>query len=259
MFVFFNRILCSNSTLNTILYLTIENATFMVRKRIKNLFVLVLVPAVSFMFQGCLDDETEYSQLTIGTVRVIEGNDYYFDIDDGTKMYPGDTTYISNYAVVEGQRAFIHFKLLDEKVPGYDYNAVIYRIEDILTKDVYIMPAEKEDSIGDDYIDVASLWFSGEFLNIQYQLYYDSGSDVKHMLNLVVNEASDGTGDKAGYLTVEFRHNAFGEPYTDLGNGLVSFNLRNIAEAAEGEKGLNIRVNTMFDGVLYRTIDFPAD
>lgn len=232
----------------------------MVRKRIKRLFAPLLVPAMFFLFQACLDDEAgEYSQLTIGTVRVIEGNDYYFDIDDGTRMYPGDTTYITNYAVVEGQRAFIHFKLLDEKVPGYDYNALIYRIEDILTKDVYIMPAEKEDSIGDDCIDVTSLWFSGEYLNIQYRLYYDSGSDVKHMLNLVVNGESDGTGDEAGYLTVEFRHNAFGEPYTDLGEGLVSFNLRNITDAAGEKKGLNIRVNTMYDGVQYQTIDFPTD
>ena len=31
------------------------------------------------------------------------------------------------------------------------------------------------------------------------------------MLNLIVNEASDGKNDKEGYITLEFRQNAYGD------------------------------------------------
>ena len=78
------------------------------------------------MLQSCLDDDwngSAASSLAIGTVRIVDGKDYYFALDEGTKMFPGDTTRVNNYALVEGQRAFVYFNLLDEKVDGYDYNA----------------------------------------------------------------------------------------------------------------------------------------
>lgn len=106
------------------------------------------------VLQSCLDDwdDDEHPLLAIGTVRIIDGKDYYFALDEGTKMFPGDTAQVDNYTLVEGQRAFVYFNLLDEEVTGYDYNAKINHVENILTKDIYFMPAEKADSIGDDRI-----------------------------------------------------------------------------------------------------------
>lgn len=52
------------------------------------------------------------------------------------------------------------------------------------------MPAEKADSIGDDNINATDLWITGEYLNIKYQFYHSNNEDKKHMLNLVINEAS---------------------------------------------------------------------
>lgn len=211
----------------------------------------------SLGLHSCLDDtENDYSRLTIGTIEVIEKNDYYFALDDGTTMYPGDTTNIHNYTPVTGQRAIIYFDLLDEKVPGYDYNALVYRIEDILTKDIYFMPAEKEDSIGDDRINLNNVWISGNYVNIQYQFYYNEESGKTHMLNLVVNEGSEVTGDEEDYLTLEFRHNAYRDEQRTPGKGLVSFKLDNLARELEGKKGLNIRINTLYDGIRYRKVDF---
>ena len=77
------------------------------------------------VLQSCLDDwdDDEHPLLAIGTVRIIDGKDYYFALDEGTKMFPGDTAQVDNYTLVEGQRAFVYFNLLDEEVTGYDYNA----------------------------------------------------------------------------------------------------------------------------------------
>lgn len=221
------------------------------------ILIIFIAALLMPLLHACLDDDTtSHHQLTIGTIKVVDGQEYYFALDEGTKMYPGDTTNIYNYTVVPEQRAFVYFDLLEEKVPGYDYNAVIYRIENILTKDIYLMPAEKEDSIGDDHINITNMWIANDHLNIQYQIHYDDTSNKSHMLNLIVNEAADDKNDKEDYLTLEFRHNAFGEAQRKLGPGVVSFRLKNIKELAEGKRGLNIRVNTLYNGISYQTIDF---
>ena len=90
------------------------------------LLLLIAMPVL----QSCLDDwdDDERSSLTIGTVRIIDGKDYYFALDEGTRMFPGDTAQVNNYTLVEGQRAFVYFNLLDEKVDGYDYNAKINHV-----------------------------------------------------------------------------------------------------------------------------------
>lgn len=220
-----------------------------------NAFLLLVITMP--LLQSCLDDwdDRERSSLTIGTIRIIEGKDYYFSLDDGSKMYPSDTAYINNYALTEGQRAFIYFNLLDEKMDGYDYNAQINHIENILTKDIYSMPEEKADSIGDDRINATNLWITGDYLNIQYQLFHNDNPEKKHMLNLVINEASDGKNDKEGYITLEFRHNAYKDEQRLLGTGLVSFKLDKIANQLEGKKGLNIRVRSLYDGKRYITVN----
>ena len=80
------------------------------------------------MLQSCLDNDwdNQYPSLfAIGTIKVIEENDYYFTLDEGSKLYPGDTTALYNYTVVDGQRAFVYFDELSEKKEGYEYNAQI--------------------------------------------------------------------------------------------------------------------------------------
>ncbi|MCD8094171.1 MAG: NigD-like protein [Bacteroides sp.] len=227
-------------------------------KKQKMTFVALMILFLTIpMLQSCLDDwDNDYDTLfAIGTVKVIEGKDYYFALDEGSKLYPGDTTYVRNYALVDGQRAFVYFSELKEPVTGYDYNAQIKHIENILTKDIYFMPAEKNDSIGDDRINATDFWITGDYLNIKYQFYHSNDTEKKHMLNLVVNEASTGEGDKADYVNLELRHNAFNDNQISLGTGLVSFKLDNIADLLAGKKGLNIRVKSLYDGERFATVD----
>lgn len=210
--------------------------------------------------QSCLDDwDDKYDTLfAVGTVKVIEGKEYYFALDEGSKLYPSDTTAIHNYAVVDGQRAFVYFRKLEEELAGYEYNAQVKHIENILTKEIYFMPAEKADSIGDDNINATDLWITGGYLNIKYQFYHSGNEEKRHMLNLVVNEASDGEGDRPDYVTLEFRHNAYNDSPLTLGTGMVSFKLDNIAEQLEGKKGVNIRVKSLYDGERFKALDIDG-
>ena len=168
-------------------------------------FILGLMTVVPCL-QSCLDDDTydgENLLFAVGTVKVIEGQDYYFELDEGSLLYPTDTTAIHGYAVTDDQRAFVYFTPLDEKLSGYEYNAKLEHIENILTKDIYRMPADKADSIGHDRIDVDDIWLTEGHLNIVYKLYHGNNPEKQHMLNLVIDESLEPATD--GYLHLHFR------------------------------------------------------
>lgn len=231
------------------------------KKQKMTFLTLMLMLLITPILQSCLDDwDDKYDTLfAIGTVKVIEGKDYYFASDEGSTLYPSDTSYVHNYAVVDGQRAFIYFSELDEKLQGYDYNVRINHIENILTKDIYSMPAEKADSIGDDRINATDCWITGEYLNIKYQFYHSNNQEKKHMLNLVINEASTGENHKPDYVNLEFRHNAYSDSQLSLGTGLASFKLDNISEMLKEKKGLSIRVKSLYDGERFITLDIKKE
>ncbi len=65
----------------------------------------------------------------------------------------------------------LYFNLLEEKKEGYDYNAKVQYIENILTKSVIPMDEQTTDSIGDDRINIVDMWLGGGYLNIEFQLF----------------------------------------------------------------------------------------
>lgn len=198
---------------------------------------------------SCLKDDAydiDGLMFAIGDIHIIGGNDYYFELDEGSTLYPGDTTDIHQYPLKEGQRAFVYFTLLDEPRPGYDYNVSLKHIENILTKDICRMTPSMADSIGDDRIDVDDIWLSSHYLNIVYKFYHSNNPDKPHMLNLVVNEADTVADDR--YVRLEFRHNAYNDMPLQGGTGIVSFRLDSIRPLLEGHEGLRIRVRTLYEG-----------
>lgn len=211
--------------------------------------IFIMVP----ILQSCLNDSDTYndvlndSSLAIGTLRVIDGNDYYFDLDDGDKMYPGDTSYIHNYRLDDGQRVFVYFIPLAEKIPGYKYNVKVIKIENILTKDIIPLTEENADSIGNDRINTNELWIKGGFLNIEFQYLHSGNPNKKHMLNMVVNKTAAAPPTDDEYVDLEFRHNAFNDEEREPAWGVVSFRLDSIAEEMKGKKGLRIHVKAIYD------------
>ncbi len=92
-------------------------------------------------------------------------------------MFPGDTTRVNNYALVEGPARFRVLQPVDEKVDGYDYNAQINHVRISSQKTSISCLPKKADSIGDDRINITNMWIADNYLNIQYQLYYSGNPD----------------------------------------------------------------------------------
>lgn len=225
------------------------------RKRIHaGMWLLLLVALTSCFGDDVYNEEGLY--FAIGNVQVIDGKDYYFELDEGSKLYPSDTTAIHDYPIVNNQRAFIYFTLLDESLAGYEYNAVVKHIENILTKDVHRMLPSEQDSIGNDRIDVDEIWLTEDYVNIVYRFYHSNNPEKQHMLNLVINgdDASDVLSED-GYLQLEFRHNAYNDTPLQGGTGIVSFKLDSIRSLLTDAKGLRIHVHTLYGGERDFTIE----
>jgi hypothetical protein len=67
--------------------------------------------------------------------------------------------------------------------------------------------AARRDSIGNDPFCVVDAWFGGDYLNIDFNLYYSRSSGKKHMINLIY----DDTRQVSDTLYLTLRHNAYGE------------------------------------------------
>lgn len=216
------------------------------------IFAFLLMP----LLQSCMDNDNKLSsRFTIGTLKIIEGNEYFFNLDEGDKMYPSDTSYIHNYTLIDGQRVFIHFLPLEEDVPGYEYNVQLIQLQNILTKDIIPLTEETADSIGNDRVNIADPWISGDYLNIEYQYYHSNNETKRHMLNLVMNETPDAPAPEEGYINLEFRHNAYDDEQRTTGWGIISFKLEEIADQLRGKKGLKILVNSIYDGKRTYTVN----
>lgn len=208
------------------------------------------------LLQSCVDNDNKLSsRFTIGTLKIIEGNEYFFNLDEGDKMYPSDTSYIHNYTLIDGQRVFIHFLPLEEDVPGYEYNVKLIQLQNILTKDIIPLTEETADSIGNDRVNISTPWISGNYLNIEYQYYHSNNEAKRHMLNLVMNETPDAPAPEEGYINLEFRHNAYDDEQRTTGWGIISFKLEEIADQLQGKDGLKILVNSIYDGERTYTVN----
>lgn len=219
-------------------------------KNIKKLITLILLFAVTIGFTSCLDDDDTYSVI-IGTYRVLDDDHFYFEIEQKDKivtMYPGDTRNFLYRDLPDGQRVFIYYDLLDEKESGYDYNAKIYGIDKILTKDIIPITEATEDSIGNDPIDIVSSRISldKEFIHMQFQFYVNSYSNITHMLNMVIPETEEDLQDE--FINLEFRHNAYDDYNSKIVPGLVTFRLKNIEDLMEDKKGVRIKYKSINSG-----------
>ena len=222
------------------------------------LLICVIIP----FLQSCLNDTETWSEdtnLAIGTICLKETNDkinFYFALDNGKTINPvvfND----NNYKAIEGQRAFIYFKMIDNQSVladnSFDYNAEILYVENILTKKIIPLTFANNDSIGNDLIDISNVWMAQNYVNIECK-FYSSNKELPHMLNLTY-DINKKIIDDEGYICLQFRHNAFNDLGTYTREGLISFKLEHTLDKFENVAGIKIYANTNNGGIQTYILD----
>lgn len=207
---------------------------------------------------SCGDDEDGYYvpySYAVGDMVVEEGHSPYILLDDKKTMFPSNGDRLPSYLTKNGKRVIVNFTFLDGQREGYDYYIVVNDIDSVLVKNVIPITPETTDSIGNDPMNILSMWTSEKYLTVQFET-RGLGRE-KHMINLVRDYSEAATLDEEGYLHLNLRHNRMDDP--DLDHflwGVASFRMDDIKSEFPDIKGLKIEVRTLHDGTRDYTCDF---
>jgi len=165
-----------------------------------------------FLLLSCLKDDNDI-YISYGVIRnVISDNDYEILTDKGNTLKVLKS--LTTQTVEDDKRVLVNYEILSEK----DKNKKIYDVSvngfyQLLSKPVvyesFILQDEetRRDSIGNDPFYQIQAGFGGDYINIDFEMWYTHNSDVKHLINLVY----DDTRADADTIFLKLYHNAFGE------------------------------------------------
>lgn len=192
-------------------------------------FTLIALLGGALLFVSCDKQEDKYSIgdfiVSFGIVEktpdAAEGS-YQIRLDNGDR-FVSVTPYTKVTNTHAGERVFVNFAPFDDKL-NPDNTKTIYGninlINSILYKDVLLLSAVNEDSIGHDPINLKDSWITGDsILSVGFS-YYTAGS--VHAINLA--DISEGNGADKPFV-FELRHNAKGDLLSYKASGYVSFKL----------------------------------
>jgi hypothetical protein len=223
------------------------------------MFIIVFAAIVGIFFSSCTkwldNDDNNYADYKAwGTITCFKSsNDFMIITDDSLKLVPLNTSQLSDYKPIDGQRVEVLYSIDKEQSSVYSdpkqYNVNIFSIDDILTKD--ILQTNQIDTVAKDGIDPISIWISNniytnrKYINIYFKVLT---SNLKPHLIYLVSDASKNPIDEEGYYNLEFRHNANGDDYGYYAQGKVSF-LLNEEIIADNVKGIRMKIYPIADNI----------
>lgn len=225
----------------------------------KKYFLLFLLPL--FFFFSC-DDDDGYSLgkywVSIATVENPDDTPYFYLRLDNEELLWTAATNLYNYRPKTGQRVCAVYTILNDKPEGsaYQHDVKLNDAYNILTKNVFYITPEQQDSIGNDPIGVDDMWIGSNYLNIEF---YYGGYYKTHFINLVKDDSKEYDDNK---LHLEFRHNGNEDERKYKMRGIVSFDLLSLFispldESSQEKTDLVIHVKNI-DGEEI-TYDFQYD
>lgn len=228
-------------------------------KKLKSIMLLLGLIMSSSVFYSCLNDEkNEYeeiwgdSNIAIVTVKPLEDNSFYMQVDDSTTFFP------LNYHAFEIPReirALIAYKNSEAQTPGYNHSVNIMRLDTILTKDIAPdLGAENDSYYGTDMLalngasiwDPKGVWIEDGYITFDFVVLRGLGN-IKHFINLVPTNS-------ANPYELELRHNAYNDEPTIEASSLVSFKLDKLPDT----EGKTVKLKIKYKSYVlndYRTIE----
>ena len=183
---------------------------------------------VLFLIISCNNDDVNSNNKNWQAIATVENptlsTTFNFRLDNGDLMYT-NTAGLLNYKPKDGQRIIANYSVIETTSPTNNTVKNVVRLNDayeILTKGIFKIKPAQQDSIGNDQIEIRSIWVGSDYLNVEF-VYL--GYNKNHYVNLVSDDAKTYTDNKTH---LEFRHNANGDYPSSSKWGMASFDLRSL-------------------------------
>lgn len=204
-------------------------------------FALFLL-MTTLLFTACFDDDgysLDKFWVDIATIENPEEKSAFFvRLDDNTLLWTAASNFV-NYRPKDGQRVVANYTILwDKRATGlYDYDVKLNDVYEVLTKGIFYITPQTQDSIGNDSIKINDIWIGSKFLNVEFVY---QGFEKIHFINLVKDTTRTYTDGK---VHLEFRHNANDDPGIYNRWGLVSFDISSLKKNDADSVQLVVHVN----------------
>lgn len=221
-------------------------------KTLKTYVLALGLILTSLSFYSCLDDDG-YSLDSVWegivTVKPLSSSTYFLQLDDSTTLLPVDS-YVPYFGLEKEQRAIVYFTPLSDAIEGYNHAVKIIRMDSILTKSFAEDLGTKNDSVyGTDPVKMKAIWIEDGYLNFQFVTEF--GGYKKHFLNVIRKD------NAASVYDIEFRHNAYDDPKSSEGWGIVSFRLNDLPDTGGQTVKLKVKYNS-YDGEKVYELDYNS-
>ncbi|MDR0766753.1 MAG: hypothetical protein LBF09_07470 [Odoribacteraceae bacterium] len=153
-----------------------------------------------------------------------QGEKITFLTDGGLTLFT-DSRSAAVTGLEHNQRVIVDF-MVKEELEDTEYKIGLYGIYKVLTKDALVLTDAISDSLGLDPVSVNRVWIRHGYLNLDFN--FPGGEPgLKHMVNLAIDTS---TATRDADCLVEFRHNAFRDPYARNCRGVVAFPLASVID-----------------------------
>lgn len=196
----------------------------------KKWFVMAAAVVASLGFQSCLDDdEYDYSLLVPNALVTVKNNadsSFFLQLDEQTTLLPVNMDK-SPFGEKE-VRALVNYTEVDEPSGDYTHAVHVNWIDSLLTKSLAPNLGVDENNrvYGNDPVEMVADWVTiaeDGYLTLRFRTRW-SDLGKKHFVNLIPTNNPDDPYE------VEFRHNAYGDTYGQVGDGLVAFDLASLPD-----------------------------
>lgn len=190
---------------------------------LRKTFCLTLAVIGLSSLSSCLNDDNTYEKMipnALVTAKTDGDDTFFLQLDEQTTLLPVNMA--SSPFGEKEVRALVNYEEVEESSGKYSKAVQINWIDSILTKPIAPDLGEDNDSVyGNDPIEILNDWVTiaeDGYLTLRFMTNWGYGSQP-HYVNLLR------TDNAANPYEVEFRHNAYGDVYGELGSALVAFDL----------------------------------
>ena len=187
---------------------------------------LLIGMLVVFLITSCNNNEVNSNDKNWQAIATVENptlsTTFNFRLDNGDLMYT-NTVGLLNYKPKDGQRIIASYSFIETTSATSSTiknNIKLNDVYEILTKGIFRIKPAQQDSIGNDQIEIKSIWMGSDYLNVEF-VYL--GYNKNHYINLVSDDSKTYTDNK---VHLEFRHNTNGDYPSSSKWGMASFDLK---------------------------------